>query len=329
MTRQTLVCGLLTGLLAAATPAAAQPAARAATVGLLCVGECPAPPVEVRLPVFVSTLREAGYVDGQNVVIDLRGVGDRAEQLPMLATGLVRRKVDVIVAMGAAAVLAVKRTTTTVPIVMLNVPNAQELGPVAGLARPGGNITGVTFPLAELSAKQMELLKQIVPGRTSVAVLWNPATPYAALARRHAEAAGRSVGLPVRPIEIQGAADLDRVLAAVARALPGALLVVEDLPLSLVRNRINLFALKERVPVIAWSRAFAPGGALMSYGPDRAEMHRLAATVVAKILRGRHPADIPVEQPTRYELVVNLATAKAIGVTLPPAVLAGAAEVIR
>jgi ABC-type uncharacterized transport system substrate-binding protein len=188
--------GLLLGVLVAPIPAAAQPA----TVALLCVGACPAPPFDAGLPMFVSTLRDAGYVDGQNVVLDPRGIGDTPEQLPMLATQLVRRKVDVVVAIGAAAVVAARRASATVPVVMLHVPNAVELGLVASLARPGGNVTGVTFPLAELSAKHLELLR---------------------------------------------------------------------------------------------------------------------------------PADIPVEQPTRYELVVNLATAKAIGVTVPPSVLARADEVVQ
>jgi len=325
-----VACGLLVGALAGATPAVAQPVAPIATVGLLCVGGCPAPPFEVGLPVFVTTLRSAGYVDGQNVLLDTRGIGDTPEQLPMLATRLLRRKVDVVVAIGVAAVLAVKRATATVPIVMLDVPNALELGLVASLARPGGNVTGVTFPLAELTAKHMELLKQIAPARTSVSVLWNPATVYADLARRHAEAAGRSVGLRVRHVEMRDAGHLDRLLAPVTGERGSALLVVEDQSVSGTwRSGINLFALKERLPVIAWSRAFAAGGALMSYGPDRTEMHRLAGTTVAKILQGKRPADIPVEQPTRYQLVVNLATAKAIGATIQPSVLAGADEVIE
>jgi putative tryptophan/tyrosine transport system substrate-binding protein len=318
---------LLLGVLVAPIPAAAQPA----TVALLCVGACPAPPFDAGLPMFVSTLRDAGYVDGQNVVLDPRGIGDTPEQLPMLATQLVRRKVDVVVAIGAAAVVAARRASATVPLVMLHVPNAVELGLMASLARPGGNVTGVTFPLAELSAKHMELLQQIAPARTSVSVLWNPATAYGDLARRHAEAAGRSVGLQVRPLEIRDWGHLDRVLAPAARERGGALPVVEDdqSVSGTWRREINLFALEQRVPVIAWSRAFATAGAFMSYGPDRTEMHRLAATIVAKILQGKRPADIPVEQPTRYELVVNLATAKAIGVTIPPSVLARADEVIQ
>ena len=308
----------------------AQPVAPVATIGLLCVGACPAPPFDAYMSTFVNTLRAAGYVDGQNVALDPRGIGDTLEQLPTLATQLVRRKVDVVVAIGVAAVLAAKRASATVPVVMFDVPNALELGLVASLARPGGNVTGVTFPLAELSAKHMELLKQITPRRTSVSVLWNPAAPYADLARRHAEAAGRSVGLQVRPVEVRDAGHLARALAPVAREPGGALLVVEnEWSTGGWRRDINLFALKERVPVIAWSRAFAVGGALMSYGPDRAEMHRLAATTVAKILQGKRPVEIPVEQPTRYELVVNLATAKAIGVTIPASVLARADEVIQ
>jgi putative ABC transport system substrate-binding protein len=311
-------------------PAGAQPATPpAAVVGVLCVGDCPAPPLDVSLPAFLDTLRAAGYVDGQNLVVDVRGVGDTREQLPMLARRLINRKVDVIVAMGAGAVLAAKEASTTIPIVMLDVPNALELGLVASLARPGRNVTGVTFPLAELSAKQMELLKQLTPGPAWAGVLWNPATPYAALARKHAEAAGRSVGLRVRSIEIHGAGDLDRVRAAIGRDRRGALLVVEDLPLSRVRNAVTAFALEERLPVMAWTRQYPLGGGLFSYGPSRVEMHRLAATMVGKILKGRRPADIPVEQPTRYELVVNLATAKTIGVTIPPAVLAAADEVVR
>lgn len=185
---------------------------------------------------FVNTLREAGHVDGQNVVLDSRGIGDTPAQLPMLATQLVRRTGDVVVAIGAATVLAAKRAPATVPVVMLDAPNAVELGLVAGLARPGGS---------------------------SVTGMW--------------------------------------------------------------RREINLFAPKERVPVIASSRTFAAGGALMSYGP----VHRLAATTVTKILLDKRPADVKVEQPTQYELVGNRATAKAIGVTIPPLVLARADEVIQ
>ena len=329
MTGRSVGCALVVGVLAGATPAVAQPVAPVATVGLLCVGDCPAPPLEASLPAFVDALREAGYVDGQNVVVDLRGVGDTSGQLPTLATRLIRRRVDVIVAMGAAAALAAKQASTTIPIVMLDVPNALELGLVAGFARPGGNLTGVTFPLAELCEKHMELFKAIAPGLTSVGILWNPTTPYADLARKHAEAAARSVGLPVRPLQVRGAGDLDRALAAIARERQGALLVVEDLPLSSLRREINAFALRERLPVMAWTRQFAAGGGLISYGPDRGEMSRLAATVVVKILKGRRPADIPVEQPTRYRLVVNLATAKAIGVAIPPSVLARADEIIQ
>jgi len=331
VTPRSLGCALLLGVLAGAALAGAQPArAPVATVGLLCVGSgCPAPPLEVSLPAFLTTLREAGYMDGQNVVVDLRGIGDTPAQLPGLATRLLRRKVDVIVAIGAAAVLAAKQASATIPIVMLDVPNALELGLIAGLARPGGNVTGVTFPLAELSAKHLELLKQIAPEMTFVGVLWNPTTPYADLARKHAETAARAVGLQVRSLEVRAAGDLDRAFGAVTQERTGALLVVEDLPLTLRRREIILFALKERLPVMAWSRQFPAGGGLISFGPSRAEMHRLAASVVAKILRGRRPADIPVEQPMRYELVVNLATAKAIGVTIPPGVLAGADEILQ
>ncbi len=329
MTGRSVGRGLLVGVLAGAPPAVAQPVARPATVGLLCVGECPAPPLDVRLPVFVNALREARFVDGQNVVVELGGVGDAPAQLSTLATGLIRRQVDVILAMGAAAALAAKQATTTVPIVMLDAPNALELGLVAGLARPGGNVTGVTFPLAELSAKHMELFKQIVPGLTSVGVLWSRATPYAALARQHTEAAARSVGLQTRPLEVRGAGDLARALGSFARERKHALLIVEDVPLTMLRRDISVLALAERLPAAAWSRQFPAGGGLMSYGPSRVEMQRLAATVVAKIIRGRRPADIPVEQPTRYELIVNLATAKTIGVTIPPSVLARADEVIQ
>jgi putative ABC transport system substrate-binding protein len=329
VTTTRVACGLLLGVLTAAPPAEAQTAPPVVTVGVLCVGSCPAPPLETSLPVFLNALGEAGYTDGQNLVVDLGGVGDTLAQLPMLATRLIRRKVDVIVAMGAAAVLAAKQASTTVPIVMLDVPNALELGLVASLARPGGNVTGVTFPLAELSAKHMELFKQIVPGLTSIGVLWSRATPYADLARQHAEAAARSVGVQTRSLEVREAGDLARALGSFARERKRALLIVEDVPLALHRRDIIVFALAERLPAIAWSRQFPAGGGLMSYGPSRVEMQRLAATVVAKILKGRRPADIPVEQPTRYELIVNMATAKTIGVTIPPAVLAGADEVLR
>lgn len=329
MTSRSLGWRLLLSVLAAASPAVAQPGVPAATVGLLCVGACPGPPLETTSPAFVNALREAGYADGQNVVVDARGVGETPAQLPMLATRLVRRRVDVIVALGAAAVLAAKHASATIPVVMLDVPNALELGLIASLARPGGNVTGVTFPLAELTAKHMELFKQIVPGLRSVGVLWNPATPHADLARKYAEAAARSVGLQTRSLEVRATGDLARALGPLVRERNRALLIVEDVPLTLLRQEIIVFALNERLPAMTWSRGFPDGGGLMSYGPSRAEMHRLAATVVAKILKGRRPADIPVEQPRRYELIVNLATAKTIGVTIPPGVLAGADEILR
>lgn len=322
-------CGLLLGVLTGAPPAVAQPATQPPTVGLLCVGDCPAPPLEAAMPSFLGGLREAGYVDGQNVVLDLRGVGTGPAELPTLVTRLIDRRVDVILAMGTAAALAAKQAVTTIPIVMVDVPNAVELGLVASLARPGGNVTGVTFPLAELSAKHMELFTQLAPGLTSVGLLWNSGTPYAALARTHAAAAGRSMGVEVRSYEVRGVRDLDRVLGAVTQDRAGGLLVVEDLPLTRLRTQITAFGLEKRLPVMSWTRQYPAAGGLVSYGPSRVEAYRLAAGVVVKVLKGRRPADIPVEQPTRYPLVVNLGAARAIGLTVPPAVLARADEILQ
>jgi putative ABC transport system substrate-binding protein len=278
---------------------------------------------------FRQGLRELGYVEGRNVVIEYRYGHGNNDRLPALAAELLRLAVDVIVTEGTNATGAAKHATRSVPIVMALVSDPVGTGLVESLARPGANITGVTSLALALAGKQMELLKEVVPNLTRLAVLWNPAHRPSAVAMERIIVDARSLRLELQQIETHGAGDLERALTEASHRRPGALL-----PLSTPENdsqqaRIAEFSLRDRLPAIYTKTAFAEAGGLMTYGARYTDLFRRAAGYVDKILKGAKPADLPIEQPTKFELVVNLKTAKALGLTIPPSLLLRADEVIQ
>jgi putative ABC transport system substrate-binding protein len=278
-------------------------------------------------------LRERGYIEGQNIAIEYRYAEGKIDRFPELAAELVRLKVDVIVvAGGTRQILAVKNATKTIPIVMAG-PGVDPVaaGLVESLARPGGNVTGITNLTGELGGKRLELLKEAVPKVARVAALYNPAIP--GTAREVKEVllvAARALGLTIQPWEVRVANDFDRVFAAMGKQQPGGLYVHGGgAPITANIKRIVGFAIKNRLPSVYTTSASVDAGGLMSYGADLADSYRRVAYFVDRILKGAKPADLPVEQPTKFELVINLKTAKQIGVTIPPEVLARANRLIK
>ena len=325
--RRVFISSLALGLLASPLVADAQQAGKVARIGVLAQGSSTdAPHIG---EAFRQGLRDLGYVEGQNIVIEYRWAEGRAERLPDLAVELVNLKVDVIVAGGTPAPLAAKHATRTIPIVMGGAGDPVGTGLVASLARPGGNVTGLSTLTPELGRKRLQLLKEVVPGVSRVAVLWNAANPYAVLNMRETEAAARTLGVQVQSLEVRGPDDFESALPAAIRGRAGALIVVDD-PLTLTyRVRIVDFAARNRLPAMYGFREYAEAGGLMAFGASLADLGRRAATYVDKILKGAKPADLPVEQPTKFELVINLKTAKALGLTIPQSVLLRADQIIE
>ena len=279
---------------------------------------------------FQGGLKDLGWVEGQNLVIEWRFSGGRAELLPDLAAELVRLRVDLIVVPSTPTALAAKNATTTIPLVTVAVTDPVALGLVASLARPGGNITGLTSSVGpEIAGKQLELLKEIVPKVSRMAALWNPATPDSAPRLREAEMAARALGVELQPVEARSANDFDRAFAAMTAKRAGALLVVGDVMFSTHRIRLAHLSAKSRLPAMYSGREYVEAGCLMSYGASNPDLFRRAATYVDKILKGAKPADLPVEQPTKFELVINLKTARALGLTIPQSLLLRTDEVIQ
>ncbi len=274
-------------------------------------------------------LRELHYVEGQNIAIEYRFAEGKPELLPALAAELVRMKVDVIVAWATEATLAAKQATTTIPIVMTGVADPVKSGLVASLARPGGNVTGTTTLAADLSGKLLEMLKETVPDLSRVAVLWNGRSSAMELRVKEAEAAARALGVTLQSVGVQGPDDFDRAFAVMTQERPDALLVVLDTFIFVQRSHILDFAATHRLPAMYEIRDFVDEGGLMTYGPSFLDRLGRVATYVDKILKGAKPGDLPIEQPMRYELVINLKTAKALGLTIPPSILFQADEVIR
>jgi putative ABC transport system substrate-binding protein len=275
-------------------------------------------------------LRELGWVEGQNLVIEYRSAEGRFDRLPELAAELVRLKVDVIVAAPTPGALAAKKATATVPIVGVSLTEPVGVGLIASLARPGGNVTGVAYSVGtDIFGKDLALLKEVVPKVRRVAVLSNPDGPVQPLTISNVKAAARSLGLELQLVEARGPGDFDRAFAAMAKERVGALFVVTDPVFIPHRARLVSLAAKSRLPSIFTQRADVEAGGLLSYGPSFADMYRRAAAYVDKILKGARPADLPVEQPTKFELVINLKTAKTLGLTIPPSLLQRADEVIQ
>jgi putative ABC transport system substrate-binding protein len=303
----------------------AQQPARVPRIGILTLAASMPPTFEA----FRQGLRELGYVEGQDIALEYRFAQERADRLPALAADLVRMKVEVIVTQSTQAALAAKHATHTIPIVMAVVGDPVTAGLVASLARPGGNVTGLTLYGTELSGKRLELLKEVAPRATLVAVIRNVTHPNALGFFEETEAAARSLNLRLQSVEVRSPADLDAAFNAVARARPSALITLADNMLVDNRTRIVEFAAQSRLPGIFPEREWADAGGLMAYGPNIASNFRRAAAFVDKILKGAKPGDLPVEQPTKYELVINLKTAKALGLTMPQSILIRADEVIQ
>jgi putative ABC transport system substrate-binding protein len=318
---------LYLALLAAPLVAEAQPGGKVARIGFLETGSLSA---NLRgRGSFQERLRELGYIEGRNVAFESRGADGKVDKLAGLATELIGLKVDVIVTVGSEAVLAAKQATSTIPIVMAIVSDPVGLGIIASLARPGGNITGVTDLDIEQIGKRLELLKELVPGLSRVALVWKTGHPKEQEALREAEAAARSLGIRLQRVGVRDPNEFQGAFSAMAREHVGAFLVVADTMFSTHRVHLVGLAAKGRLPAIFWRREFVEAGGLMSYGSSYSEQYRHAATYVDKILRGAKPADLPVEQPTKFELVISLKTAMALGLTIPPSVLARADEVIE
>jgi putative ABC transport system substrate-binding protein len=327
--RAALSVVLALGLLAAPPASEAQEPAKVARIGWLAVHLAPNRHLS---EAFRQGLRDLGYVEGRNVVIEYRDAEGKLERFAALAAELVALKVDVIVAPTTPAALAAKHATRTLPIVFIAVPDPVTSGLVTSLARPGGNVTGLSALFPELVGKCLEQLKQVVPGVTRVAVLWQPDALPERTAKdllKAADVAARALGARLQSVEARGPADIDRAFSDMTRARAGALTVLSSPMFVTERRRLVDLAAKNRLPAVYPWREGVNAGGLMSYGPNLADMYWRAATYVDKILKGAKPADLPVEQPTKFELVINLKTAKALGLTIPPSLLRQADQVIE
>ena len=273
-------------------------------------------------------LRDLGYIEGQNVVIDWRYQLGRGDRLPTLAAELVRLKPDVIVADVTVAIRAAMQATSTIPIVMASSADAVGSRLVTNLGRPGGNVTGVTIMLGEMSAKRLQLLKELAPNVSRVAILWNPALQWHPAMLKDVEAAAPSLRLQPIAIAVRSRDDFGNAFAEIASARVDALFVSETMTPSARRQLVD-FAAKTRLPTMFHNRDYVAAGGLISYAPNFAAMYRHAAAHVDKVLKGTKPGDLPVEQPTKFELVINMKTAKALGLTLSPSILARADEVMQ
>jgi putative ABC transport system substrate-binding protein len=330
MDRRTFIGSLAGSLLAAPLAGQAQQVAKVPRIGFLATNLASSP----HLPeAFRQGLRDLGYVEDRTVVIEYRDAEGKLERLPALVTELVALKVDVIVAPGTPAALAAQQATRTLPIVIIAVGNPVTSGLVTSLARPGGNVTGLSMlGTAELVAKRLELLTQTVPGVHGVAVLRHPGfVPERSekVILKATDAAAQALGVRLQVVEARGPADLDRAFSDMTRARAGAL-AVSGSPLFVdERRRLVELAAKNRLPAVYESREDVDAGGLMSYGPNVADLYRRAAVYVDKILKRAKPGDLPVEQPTKFELVINLKTARALGLTIPPSLLQRADQVIE
>jgi len=330
MDRRTFIGSVAGGLLVAPIAAVAQQAAKVPRIGMLLRG-APSPPGQPSplLDAFRAGLRDLGYVEGQNVVIEYRWSEGRDERYSELATDLVRLNVAVIVTQGAPAVRAAKAATSTIPIVMADIGDPVGIGVAASLARPGANITGLSLLDEDLDAKRIEMLKEAVPALTRVAILWSANDAGMTLAFSRVEVAARALGLSLQSLAVREPDDFPGAFDA-ARGGRAEALIVTAQPFTL-RHRAQIVDLvaKHRLPAIYTARGFVDAGGLMAYGPSLPDLHRRAAGYVDKILRGAKPGDLPIEQPTKFELVINLKTAKALGTKIPQPLLLRADELIQ
>jgi len=327
MNRRAFLAVLGGGLLAAPLAAEAQSPSKVPRIGFLATNS-PAEYQDLR-EAFRQGLGDLGYVVGQSIAIEHRWAEGRAERFSDLAVELVGLKVDVIVATSSPLALAARSATSTIPIVFVTAADPVGQGIVAGIARPGGNVTGFSLLAPEIVARQLQILKEAVPTVSRVAVLSNPANSYTARLVKETEVAARSLRVRVYPLALRGAAALDGAFSTIIKERLGALFVLFDPVLLGHRARITEFANKNRLPAMYPHKEYAEAGGLIAYGADLRDNFRRAATYVDKILKGTKPGDLPVEQPTKFELVINLKTAKALGLTIPPSLLQRADQVIE
>ena len=317
------------GLCAVSLVASAQQTGKVARIGLLLPNTAEVAARSPRVAAFIKGLRDLGWIEGQNLVIEWRYAEGQLERLAELAADLARLRVDVIVTAAAPSALAAQGATRSIPIVMLDPGDPIGLGLVASLARPGGNITGVSSIAPELAAKRLALLKEAVPAMVRVAVLANVAIPPAEIAMRELEATAKVVGVQIHSVLIKGVKGIEQALGEITRQNSDGILVFPD-PLTFSNAaQITGFALKGRIPVLYGAMEFVQAGGLMSYGPSYPEMFRRGSNYVDRILKGAKPGDLPIEQPTRFEFGLNLKTAKALGLTIPQSVLLRADRVIE
>ena len=327
MSKKVICVALGALLLAFGFSAEAQQPKKVPLIGFL--GATSLSTISDRVEAFRQGLRELGYVEGKNIVVEYRWAEGKIERLPDLATELVRLKVDVIVSGGNSATQAAKKATNTIPIVMTQVSDPVASGFVASLARPGGNITGLSTLAPEISGKQLELLKEIVPKLSRVAVLGSSTTPGNAQARREIELAAGALKVQLQYLDVLATKDIETAFRAASNGRADAVLVLQSFVVLPQRKQIADLAVKNRLPAIYYSIEYVEDGGLMTYSVSVTDLSRRAATYVDKILKGAKPADLPVEQPTKFELIINLKAAKQIGLTIPPNVLARADRVIK
>jgi len=321
-----LVVTLSLGILLAPLAADAQQAGKVYRIGFL--GSSASAGAHL-VDALRQGLRERGWVEGQNLVIESRSAEGKLERWPDLAADLIRLKVDVIVSSLSPAIRAAKQQTSTIPIVMAGVNDPVGAGFVASLARPGGNVTGLSMLVTELSGKRLELLKETLPNLSRVAFLWNSTQPGQALALKETQEAARALGVTLISMEVRTREDFESVFGAMAKERAGALIVMTDPVTFTHRGQLMALAAKHRLPAMYAIREFVDAGGLMAYGPSFRDSYRRAATYVDKILKGAKPADLPVEQPTQFELVINIKTAKALGLTIPQSMFIRADHVIE
>src|SRR5262245_24946254 len=327
--RRELLIALGASVLARASSASGQqPMKKAARIGYIFASTPTA--TAHNLEAFRQGLQALGYVEGRNIILQVRYAESRAERLPGIARELIGLKVDIIVAVTDGVIAAVKRETQVTPIVMVLSSDPVGTGFVASLARPGSNVTGLSTVSPELSGKRLELLREVFPGLSRVAFLWNPDVRGAMFDYKETEGAARSLGLQLQSVEVLRAEDFDRAFAAVSKGHAQAFVLPSGIPAAYAnRQQIVSFAQKNRLPSVYGQKEYVEAGGLMSYGPSTPDLHRRAAIYVKKILKGAKPADLPVEQPRKFDLVINLKTAKALGLTIPPSLLARADQVIE
>ena len=323
MRRRDFIALVSSGVAALPLGALAQDATKVWRVGFIAHGH------ESFYDALFEGLREYGYEEGRNLIVERRYARGQAERFKDFAAEMVRLNVDVVIVVTTPAALAVKNATKTIPIVHPNAIDPLNTGLIASLARPGGNLTGGAQLTAEASAKRLQILKGVVPGLSRVAGLWNPGNPALVFSWKETQSAARALGLTLQSHEVQGPKEFASAFAMIAEDRPDALLVVQDAVTMQQRNEIIGFAVQQRLPSMFQEKGWAVAGGLMSYGENLPSMYRRAAYFVDKIFKGTKPGDLPVEQAAKFDLVLNLRTAKAIGVTMPDSILVLADEVIE